>query len=99
MRRWEERAKFWRSVPPMSTALFLAGVFCLFGTVGILSVAFNPGVVSPLWTTAVVLISGGFAAAYAFAGTRHMLKVILLLIPSPQQYLWVDSGSGRRPSV
>jgi hypothetical protein len=81
MRRWEERAKFWRSVPPMPTALFLAGVFCLFGTVGILSTAFNPGLESPLWTMTVVLISGGFAAGYAFAGTRAMPKVILLLVP------------------
>lgn len=81
MRRWEKRAKFWRTVPPMPMALFLAGVFCLFGTVGILDTALNPGVLSPLWTMTVVLISGGFAAGYAFAGTRHMPKVILLLIP------------------
>lgn len=81
MRRWEERAKFWRTVPPIPTSLFLAGVFCLFGTVGILSTAINPDVVSPLWTMAVVLISGGFAVGYAFAGTRRMLKFTLLLIP------------------
>lgn len=81
MRRLKERAKFWRTVPPMPTALFLAGVFCLFGTVGILSTAFNPGVASPLWTMSVVLISGGFAAGYAFATTRNIPKIILILIP------------------
>lgn len=81
MRRWEERAKFWRTVPPMPTALFLAGVFCLLGTVGILSTAFTPGVASPLWTMSVVLISGGFAAGYAFAVPRQMPKVILILVP------------------
>jgi len=82
LNEWAERAKFWRTIPPLSTAIFLAAVFCLFGTIGFLSMGVNPDLVSPLQTALVVLISGGFAVGYALAGTRHKPRALFFLIPS-----------------
>jgi phosphoserine phosphatase RsbU/P len=79
--QWAERAKFWRTIPPLSTAVFLAAVFCVFGTIGFLSVAFNPDLESPLQTALAVLISGAFAVGYAIAGTRHKPKALFFLVP------------------
>src|SRR5271169_4610116 len=76
-----ERAKFWRTIPPLSTAVFLAAVFCVFGAVGFLSLGLNPDPTSALQTTLVVLITGGFAVGYALAGTRNALRTLYFLIP------------------
>jgi len=82
LNHWAERAKFWRTIPLLSTAVFLAAVFCLFGTIGFLGMGMNPDLVSPLQTTLMVIISGGFAVGYALAGTRHKPRALYLLIPS-----------------
>lgn len=82
MNQWAERAKFWRTIPPLSTAVFLAAVFCLFGSIGFLAMGVNPDLVSPLQTALVVLITGGFAVGYALAGTRHRPRAFYFLIPS-----------------
>jgi hypothetical protein len=82
LNQWAERAKFWRTIPPLSTAVFLAAVFCVFGTIGFLSLGFNPNPDSPLQTALVVLITGGFAVGYALAGTRHKPRALYILIPS-----------------
>jgi hypothetical protein len=75
-----EQAKFWRTIPPLSTAVFLAAVFCLFGSIGFLVTGLNPDLVSPLQAALVVLITGGFAIGYALVGTRD--KPLFFLIPS-----------------
>jgi hypothetical protein len=82
LNQWAERAKFWRTIPPLSTAVFLAAVFCLFGSIGFLCLGLNPDLVSPLRRALVVLISGGFAVGYALAGTRHKPRAFYFLIPS-----------------
>lgn len=82
MNQWAERAKFWRTIPPLSTAVFLAAVFCVFGSIGFLIVGLNPDLASPLQTALLVLISGGFAIGYALAGTRHHPRALLVLIPA-----------------
>ena len=83
MNQWAERAKFWRTIPPLSTAVFLAAVFCVFGGIGFLCMGFNPDPESPLQTALVVLITGGFAVGYAFVGfIRHNLRALYFLIPA-----------------
>lgn len=82
MSEWAERAKFWRTIPPLSTAAFLAAVFCVVGSIGLLSTGVNPDLVTPLQKALVVLITGGFAVGYALAGTRHKPKALYFLIPS-----------------
>jgi hypothetical protein len=81
LNEWADRAKFWRTIPPLSTAVFLGAVFCLFGTIGFLAMGLNPDLVSPLHTLLMVLISGGFAVGYALAGTRHTPRAFYFLIP------------------
>jgi hypothetical protein len=81
LNQWAERAKFWRTIPPLSTAVFLAAVFCVVGSIGLLSTGVNPDLVTPLQKALVVLISGGFAVGYALAGTRHKPKALFFLIP------------------
>src|SRR5271169_5352601 len=76
-----ERAKFWRTIPPLSTAVFLAAVFCVFGAVGFLSTGLNPDLTSAPQTILVVLITGGFAVGYALAGTRNALRILYFLVP------------------
>jgi len=80
--QWAEQAKFWRTIPPLSTAIFLAAVFCVVGSIGLLSVGVNPDLVTPLQKALVVLISGGFAVGYALAGTRHKPRAFYFLIPA-----------------
>jgi hypothetical protein len=82
LNQWAERAKFWRTIPPLSTGVFLAAVFCVLGSIGFLSMGVNPDWGSPLQTALVVLISGGFAVGYALAGTRHRPRAFYFLIPS-----------------
>jgi uncharacterized membrane protein SirB2 len=81
LNEWAERAKFWRTIPPLSNTVFLAAVFCLFGTIGFLGMGVNPDLVSPLQTALLVLISGGFAVAYAVALTRHKPRAFYFLVP------------------
>ena len=81
MNQWAERAKFWRTIPPLSTAVFLAAVFCVVGSIGLLSTGVNPDLVTPLQKVLVVLITGGFAIGYALVGTRHKPKALFFLIP------------------
>jgi len=76
-----ERAKFWRTIPPLSTAVFLGAVFCVFAGIGFLCMDLNPDPVSPLETASVVLMSGGFAVGYALAGTRNKPRALFILIP------------------
>ena len=81
MNEWAERAKFWRTIPPLSTAVFLAAVFCLFGSVGFLFTGVIPDLVLPLQTALAVLITGGFAVGYALVATRHAPRALYFLIP------------------
>jgi hypothetical protein len=81
LNRWAERAKFWRTIPPLSTAVFLAAVFCVVGSIGFLSVGANPDWGSPLQTALVVLISRGFGVGYILVATRHKPKALFFLIP------------------
>jgi len=82
LNQWAERAKFWRTIPLLSTAAFLAAVFCVFGAIGFLCLDVNPDLATPLQAALVVLISGVFAVGYALAGTRHRPRALFFLIPS-----------------
>jgi hypothetical protein len=77
LNQWE----FWRTIPPLSTTVFLAAVFCVFGSIGFLSVGLNPHLGSPLQTALMALITGGFGVGYALVGIRHKPRALLILIP------------------
>ena len=99
MNEWAERAKFWRTIPPLSTAILLAAVFCVIGSVGFLSIGVIPDLVSPLQTALTVLISGGFAVGYALVGTRHKPKALFFLIPLHIAAISLLSKLGQRTAA
>jgi len=47
----------------------------------------------------IIIRSNVSDSALPKAGTRIQTSYLTKEVHSPQQYLWVDSGSGRRPSV
>src|SRR6266508_4295369 len=64
MNRWSTREAFWKSMSSTSHALFIAGVFCLFLTAGLLTDISRLGANGPLRLVAISCLSGGIAVAY-----------------------------------
>src|SRR5208283_343438 len=76
MNRWEEHAQSWKMMPVSSSVLFLGGVFCLFAALILVGASMDFQSQSTLELVTAILISGGFAIGWAYAGTR---KIIWLL--------------------
>lgn len=76
---WARTAGYWKSIPPLSTAIFLGAVFCLFGCFGVIQSIVQyerrGAIVRVLW----VVLSGGFAAAWAFLATRRLIPHMAIL--------------------
>src|SRR5277367_6164410 len=72
MNGWEQNAQSWKMMPLSSSALFFAGVFCLFATLVLVgtSMSFQSQTLPDMIGGA--LISGGFAIAWAYGGTRRI---------------------------
>jgi|GEM_PF-374521 len=72
-------AEYWKSIPPLSTAIFLGAVFCLFGCFGVIQSMVQyerrGAIVRVLW----VVFSGGFAVAWAFLATRRLIPHMAIL--------------------
>ena len=72
-------AEYWKGIPPISTAIFLSAVFCLFGCFGVIQgmVQYERrGVmIRVLW----VVISGGFAVGWALLATRRLFPYMAIL--------------------
>jgi sigma-B regulation protein RsbU (phosphoserine phosphatase) len=72
-------AEYWKSIPPLSTAIFLGAVFCLFGCFGVIQgmVQYERRgvIIRVLW----VVISGGFAVGWAFLATRRLIPHMAVL--------------------
>lgn len=64
------RTSFWKTVPRKSLVGFLLGVFCIFTTTGFAADIMQMGRQSSIHLEIAVLLSGVFAAMYAFAGFR-----------------------------
>jgi hypothetical protein len=77
---YRRRSQFWKSVPASSLALLCVGVFCLFGTIGILSLMTD--VTPPSWGQgfAFVFYCGGAAVLLLIAGVRQKYLVIPFLL-------------------
>src|SRR5208282_2018158 len=76
MSSWEEHARTWKMLPVSSSVLIFAGVFCLFAALILVGSSMDFRSQSALELIAGVLIGGGFAIGWAYAGTR---KIIWLL--------------------
>jgi len=67
-REWHKE-NFWRAVPISSRISVLVAVFCLFASIGFISVLINPVKHTAGFVVATVLISGGCAVGYAWLAT------------------------------
>jgi len=67
--RGSHREAFWRTVPITSRISVLVAVFCLFASIGFISLLIQPVKHTALFTLLTVLISGGCAVGYAWLAT------------------------------
>ncbi len=69
---WKQRQQrsreFWQRLPPRSSLLFFAGVFFLFGSIGLIGDIPHPGSFSSALLSA--LIAGGTGVLFGWLGTR-----------------------------
>src|SRR5271165_1405551 len=73
MNSWEEHAQTWKMMPLSSSVLFFAGVFCLFAALILVGDSMDFQSQSAPELVAAILISGGFAIGWAYAGTRKII--------------------------
>jgi hypothetical protein len=73
MNGWEQKALTWKAMPVRSSFIFFAGVFALFAALALITSGMSSQ--SQSWAEPMggALISGGFAIAWAYAGTRKVL--------------------------
>jgi hypothetical protein len=78
MASWKEKAQIWKTMPLSSSLPFFGGVFCLFAALNIASASMNILSQPALNLVGGILISGGFAIVWAFAGTRRVFWLFLV---------------------
>jgi serine phosphatase RsbU (regulator of sigma subunit) len=76
--RWERRLAFWRSVPRVSYAAFLAGVFLMFLPIGLLGDIARLGAAPPERLAGEMILSGGLAVAYVLVSRRPRWFPVLI---------------------
>jgi serine phosphatase RsbU (regulator of sigma subunit) len=79
MNSWEEHAQTWKVMPVSSSILFFAGVFCLFASLVLIGSSMNFQSQSALDMIGGALIGGGFAIAWAYAGTRRIIWLFFVV--------------------
>src|SRR5271157_52528 len=79
MNSWEEHAQTWKMMPVSSSVLFFAGVFCLFAALILIGSCMDFQSQSALELIAGVLIGGGFAIGWAYAGTRKIIWLFFVM--------------------
>ena len=77
---WSRRREFWRRIPTASHVTFLAGIFLMFMSGGLLDDLSNLGSNPPSRLVAGMMISGGLTVAYvlAFRWPRWLVGVIAI---------------------
>jgi len=81
MNSWEQKSRGWKTMPPASSSLFFAGVFCLFASLVLIGSSMNSRSQSVGEMISDMLIGGLFAMLWAYAGTRRLLWWFLVLGP------------------
>jgi serine phosphatase RsbU (regulator of sigma subunit) len=88
-KNWTGTATFWKTLPNSSLLIFLAAVFCLFGSLGFILDSRNPQetTVSEL----IINVTGRscFAVCWTFLGTRGMFKSMIPLAAVQVSALWL----------
>jgi len=79
MNSWARNAQTWKMMPRSSSILFFAGVFCLFASLVLIGSGINFQSQSRLEMIGAALIGGGFAIAWAYAGTRRIIWLFFVV--------------------
>ena len=79
MNSWKENAQTWKMMPVSSSVLFFAGVFCLFAALVLIASSMSSESQSGLDLIGGALIGGGLALGWAYAGTRRILWLFLVM--------------------
>jgi hypothetical protein len=79
MSSWEENAQTWKVMPLSSSILFFSGVFCLFASLALIGSGMSFESQSMQETIGGALIGGGFAIAWAYAGTRRIIWLFFVV--------------------
>jgi hypothetical protein len=79
--KWNEQARYWRSLPRSATILILGCAFCLFAALGLMTVVINATQVPIGLALVEALITGGFAIGWAIGGFRRVVWLLIVLFP------------------
>jgi hypothetical protein len=79
--KWEQAARYWRSLPTGATIVVLACVFCLFAAFGLLIGIINVTEMTLALALTHALLAGAFSVGYAFVGFRHMWWLLAVIVP------------------
>lgn len=86
---WTGSASFWKTLPNSSLLIFLAAVFCLFGSLGFILDSRNPQETTVSELTINVVVRSCFAVCWAFLGTRRMFKSMIPLAAVQIATIWL----------
>jgi hypothetical protein len=88
-KNWTGSATFWKTLPNSSLLIFLAAVFCLFGSLGFILDSMNPQETTVSELAINVVVRSCFAVCWAFLGTRGMFKSMIPLAAVQFSALWL----------
>lgn len=78
---WKRSAEYWKTLPPGRSAFLLAGIFCLFFSFGLVLGFVNDAWLYVPWSILLAFVAGTFSMAWAFAGFRRVIWLMVLLVP------------------
>jgi hypothetical protein len=76
---WQQNAEYWKQLPGLSTARFLAAVFCLFASFSFIFGTVSFGQTNLTSNIAFALVNGFAATQWAITGTRRMFKTMAVV--------------------
>jgi hypothetical protein len=79
--KWERSAEYWKTLPRTTNFIFLAGIFFLFTSFGLVASFINRDWVHLTLTFIAAFVTGVFSAAWAFAGFRRVIWLMAVLLP------------------
>jgi hypothetical protein len=88
-KNWTGGATFWKTLPNSSLFIFLAGVFCLFGSLGFTLDTLNLQKTTVSELTINVVVRSCFGVCWAFLGVRRMFKSMIPLAAVQITALWL----------
>jgi hypothetical protein len=85
---WTGTATFWETLSKRSLLVFLAGVFCLFASLGFILDCRTPQQTTAGELAMGILVRACIAVGWAFFGTHRMFKSMILLAGVQVSFIW-----------